>query len=115
MKHTYAEVDLNLLLTGMLFLAVAGIAGAYSLSIEQSVKADVACSNASAGFTYNESINTCANSTGATEVMSLGGTATNDAQAGIANVTGQFDLIGTILVAVVILGLIFMLFQFVKT
>ena len=85
-----AQVDLNLLLTGMLFLAVAGIAGAYSLQIESDVQR---------GFTTN----------------SLEYNATEDAKNGIANVTGQFDLIGTILVAVVILGLIFMLFQFVRT
>lgn len=84
-----AQVDLNMLLTGMLFIAIAGIAGAYALQIE---------SNVQAGFTAN----------------SLEYNATQDAKEGISNITGDFGLIGTIVVAVVIIGLIFMLFQFVR-
>ena len=85
-----AEVNLNTLLEGMLFIAVAGIAGAYTLSVESSVRN---------GFTAN----------------SLEYNATTNAMTGISNVTSEFDLVGTIVVAIVILGLIFGLFQYVRS
>ena len=88
-KDKIAEVNLNFLLEGMLFLAVAGIAGAYALNVESSVRST---------FTAN----------------SLEYNATSNAMTGISNVTAEFDLVGTIVVAIVILGLIFGLFQFVR-
>jgi uncharacterized protein (UPF0333 family) len=110
-----AEVDLNFLLTGMVFLAVAGVAGAYCLQVEQAVKAGVACSNATAGFTYNVTSNDCRNSTGGAQAMNTPGVGADNAQTGIANITSQFGLMGTITVAVVVLGLIFLLFQYVRS
>ena len=105
-----AEVNLNALLVGMLGLAVAGISGAYALSVQQSVKLNVACSNAS-GATYNSTNNGC----GTQNVLSLEGQAIDNSMRGVSNVTAEFDLVGTIVVATVILGLIFGLFQFVRT
>jgi hypothetical protein len=95
---------------GMLGLAVAGIAGAYALNVQNSVKLTMACSNATGGATYNASNNGCAQQ----RVLSLEGQAVDNSMQGVANVTAEFDLVGTIVVATVILGLIFGLFQFVR-
>ena len=106
----HAEVNLNALLAGMLGLAVAGISGAYALSVQQSVKLNVACSNASGSVVYNSTNNGC----GTQRVLSLEGQAIDNSMAGVANVAAEFDLVGTIVVATVVLGLIFGLFQFVR-
>ena len=111
----HAEVNLNALLAGMLGLAVAGIAGGYALSVQQSVKVSMACSNATTGKSYSSTYDMCTNSTGgAREALSMEGQAVNSAMSGVSNVTAEFDLVGTIVVATVILGLIFGLFQFVR-
>ena len=108
-----AEVNLNALLAGMLGLAVAGIAGGYALSVQQSVKTSMACNNASVGYTYSAARNTCYNGS-VDEVLSNEGNAVTNSMNGVANITAEFDLVGTIVVATVILGLIFGLFKFVR-
>lgn len=110
-KQEVAEVNLNALMVGMLGLAVAGVAGSYALSVQNSVKVNLACSNASGGALYNATNNGC----GTQRALSLEGQAVDNSMLGVSNVTAEFDLVGTIVVATVILGLVFGLFQYVRS
>ena len=76
-----AEFDIKDILPIVLIIVVAGIGAAFGLQVTGDIKADMTTDS----IEYN---------------------ATADAQTGVANITGKFGIIGSVVAAAIILGIL---------
>ena len=93
MDRKVAEFDIKDILPIVLVIVVAGIGAAFGLQVSGDIKTDMltgsagcnATSTANCGLDYN---------------------ATGDAQTGVSNITSKFGIIGSVVAAAIILGIL---------
>ena len=81
MERKVAEFDIKDILPIVLVIVVAGIGAAFGLQVTGDIKDDMTANS----LEYN---------------------ATTDAQTGVSNITGKFGIIGSVVAAAIILGIL---------
>jgi len=110
--HRTAEMNgLHILLPAAMILVVTAIGAAFGVQVLGDIRDDTAttnCAERTDGFTaYNETAQVCQNSTGGqVSVGTAEFNATVSGITGVGNISAKFGIIGTMIAAMVILGML---------
>ena len=92
-KNKVAEFDIKDILPIVLIIVVAGIGAAFGLQVTGDIKEDMLTGEAGCNATVTSSCGLEYNATG-------------DAQEGVSNITSKFGIIGSVIAAAIILGIL---------
>ena len=93
MEKKVAEFDIKDILPIVLVIVVAGIGAAFGLQVTGDIKADMVTDTAGCNATDKSACGLDYNATG-------------DAQTGVSNITSKFGIIGSVIAAAIILGIL---------